>query len=698
MALFLVLEDFSDGSATISAGEVIDDAAIDLPRLQASGLAALAYVPGTMEASRLAFLAARGSRVVEPDTSGDLMALLIAAGAVPTGVASVSAAAPLVASAAPNVTISIAPGTAAGDVVKWDGVQWTVGTPDVGITELTGDVLAGPGNGAQAATVARLQGYSVAAIAPSLDGQVLTWNGSDWVPGLPPAGGSGGGGQTYFFNNGTAGDAPLPAVGTKELGLSAEAPLTTVTSGILPNTGVYALVAGFVTDLNKPGLTAIPVGLWDFNVWANASGPSNAANIVRFRMKVYVWDGVTATLLATSGVVPLYDPSQVVQYSCSALVPQTVILATDRIYVEIEATATANNHTITVSFGDAAPTHVHTTLPSIAGTGLVHVINGVVQSPASAVNLAGGSAEVTGTLPIGNGGTGLATTPTSGQLLIGNGAGYTQATLTAGSGVTITNGAGSIAIAAAGGIGQYPAIDANTILAWNFAAAAGPFANLGTAGVGGDMVTIGAGVGRNVPGPINPGVQLTNAANNTVYTAQGPAANIGSASFTNQMTAMVVFELNVLPAHGGYQRLLWKGYVNAGWTAPFGSGVVMEFFNSNLDVNFFSAAGVRGNSNLSIAATTLYWNTRYHLLVATYDGTISRMYWDGEMVRLANFGSASNLQMGAPGNEGPWTLGGRYNLSANESINGKIYYARVDNVVRNDAWVRRAWADLNGWP
>lgn len=63
----------------------------------------------------------------------------------------------------------------------------------------------------------------------------------------------------------------------------------------------------------------------------------------------------------------------------------------------------------------------------------------------SAVALA---SDVSGTLPVANGGTGQ-TSYTDGQLLIGNSTGNTLAksTLTAGSGVTITNGGGSITIA-----------------------------------------------------------------------------------------------------------------------------------------------------------------------------------------------------------------------------------------------------------
>jgi|DEB0MinimDraft_10_1074344.scaffolds.fasta_scaffold01939_6 hypothetical protein len=47
-------------------------------------------------------------------------------------------------------------------------------------------------------------------------------------------------------------------------------------------------------------------------------------------------------------------------------------------------------------------------------------------------------------LAVANGGTGISTVPTNGQLLIGNGSGYTQATLTEGDNITITNTSGGI--------------------------------------------------------------------------------------------------------------------------------------------------------------------------------------------------------------------------------------------------------------
>ena len=64
-------------------------------------------------------------------------------------------------------------------------------------------------------------------------------------------------------------------------------------------------------------------------------------------------------------------------------------------------------------------------------------------------NTTGTASNVTGTVAVANGGTGQ-TTYTNGQLLIGNTTGntLTKATLTAGSGVTVTNSAGGISIAA----------------------------------------------------------------------------------------------------------------------------------------------------------------------------------------------------------------------------------------------------------
>ena len=58
-----------------------------------------------------------------------------------------------------------------------------------------------------------------------------------------------------------------------------------------------------------------------------------------------------------------------------------------------------------------------------------------------------GTITIAGTLAVANGGTGLTTTPANGALDIGNGTGFTRTTLTAGTGVAITNASGAITIA-----------------------------------------------------------------------------------------------------------------------------------------------------------------------------------------------------------------------------------------------------------
>lgn len=62
-------------------------------------------------------------------------------------------------------------------------------------------------------------------------------------------------------------------------------------------------------------------------------------------------------------------------------------------------------------------------------------------------NTTGTASNVTGTVAVANGGTGLTSTPTNGQLDIGNGTGFTRSTLTGtASQITVTNASGSITL------------------------------------------------------------------------------------------------------------------------------------------------------------------------------------------------------------------------------------------------------------
>jgi hypothetical protein len=237
-------------------------------------------------------------------------------------------------------------------------------------------------------TVDGLQGTPVSNATP-VNGQVLQYNGTSWVPGTIPSGGSGGGGVIYYLNFNTPADAPVTNIPqtpntTKELGIVGETTATSYLSPIL-STATYDFLASFVTDLNVPSATAIPAGIWDFNIFVEST-TTNSANQIRFKVEVLKYDGVNApTLIATSNDTYIYDPSEINQQVASVVMPQTTLLSTDRILVYLYGRANQNNNTLTFHFGGNYPSHTHSTMPSVTGTGVAKVVNGIFQSPASTI-------------------------------------------------------------------------------------------------------------------------------------------------------------------------------------------------------------------------------------------------------------------------------------------------------------------------
>ncbi len=90
----------------------------------------------------------------------------------------------------------------------------------------------------------------------------------------------------------------------------------------------------------------------------------------------------------------------------------------------------------TISYNSAGALQV-TSIPQSTVTGLSSALSGKVDANAITA--------------VSKGGTGLSSIPANGEILIGNGTGYTKSTITAGSGVTITNAAGSITVSSSGG-------------------------------------------------------------------------------------------------------------------------------------------------------------------------------------------------------------------------------------------------------
>lgn len=98
-------------------------------------------------------------------------------------------------------------------------------------------------------------------------------------------------------------------------------------------------------------------------------------------------------------------------------------------------------------------------------------------------------------ISVGYGGTGLTATPTNGQLPIGNGTGYTLATLSAGTNVTITNTAGGIQISATpsyGGTVTSVDVSGGTT---GLTTSGGPITVSGTITLAGTLVVANGGTG-----------------------------------------------------------------------------------------------------------------------------------------------------------------------------------------------------------
>jgi hypothetical protein len=140
----------------------------------------------------------------------------------------------------------------------------------------------------------------------------------------------------------------------------------------------------------------------------------------------------------------------------TGLVPSQIIASTSTLQF---ASRDNSLGTITFATGTGIPERMRITSAggvSFGSSGTAYGTSGqVLQSngnaaPTWVTNISGNAANVTGTVAVANGGTGLTTTPANGALDIGNGTGFTRTTLTAGSNITITNASGSITIASSG--------------------------------------------------------------------------------------------------------------------------------------------------------------------------------------------------------------------------------------------------------
>ena len=227
-----------------------------------------------------------------------------------------------------------------------------------------------------------------------------------------------------------------PTLVTPALGTPSAAVLTNAT-GLPISTGVSGLGTGVATLLATPSSANLAAAITDetgSGALVFATSPTLVTPVLGTPTS-----GVATNLTGlplTTGVTGLLP----VANGGTATATPSLVAGTN-----VTVTGTWPNQTIAASGGTGTVTSVAATVPSIFS------ISGspITTSGTLAMTYSGTA------LPVVNGGTGE-TSYTNGQLLIGNTTGntLTKATLTAGTGVTITNGSGSITIAASGGTGD----------------------------------------------------------------------------------------------------------------------------------------------------------------------------------------------------------------------------------------------------
>jgi hypothetical protein len=202
------------------------------------------------------------------------------------------------------------------------------------------------------------------------------------------------------------------------------------------------------------------------------------------------------------------------------------------------------------------------------------------------------------TIQPANGGTGLSTIPTNGQLLIGNGAGYTLNTLTPGAGIGVTNAAGSITLANTG------------VLSWS-----GGLTGLTPAAATNGNVTL-SGVLKVANGGTNASTASIVSFNNiTGYTATGATGTTSTNLVFSTLPTLTTPVINgftgdtsVVNIGGGQFYKATSGSIGLGTASPNASAV-LDAQSTTQGVRFPNMTTVQKNAIGTPAAGLVVFDT-----------------------------------------------------------------------------------------
>jgi predicted heme/steroid binding protein len=155
-----------------------------------------------------------------------------------------------------------------------------------------------------------------------------------------PGGGGGGGASVSYYLNGSVNQGTFGGNTYYEMN---KTPI--LGAGTDFSTSVNGYIAQFITDVGDPDALLIPGGNWNFETYFSASSGGGSPT---FYIELYKYDGTTFTLIASNSTNPelIAFGTTVNPYFSALAIPETVLLATDRLAVRIYVSTSGRTITL----------------------------------------------------------------------------------------------------------------------------------------------------------------------------------------------------------------------------------------------------------------------------------------------------------------------------------------------------------------
>lgn len=166
---------------------------------------------------------------------------------------------------------------------------------------------------------------TIAVSGAGLDSQYVRGDGT--LANFPTS--TGGGASLSFYLNGSVSQGTIGGIAFKEMDRT---PILGTGTDFTINANGY--IQSFITDAGVPNQLEIPGGNWNFETYFSASSGGGSPT---FYVELYKWNGTTLSLIATNSTSPesITNGTAIDLYVSALAVPQTTLLATDRLVVRI---------------------------------------------------------------------------------------------------------------------------------------------------------------------------------------------------------------------------------------------------------------------------------------------------------------------------------------------------------------------------